>query len=778
MATEPDGGLGLTLSGGGFRATLYHLGVVRFLYDAGALSRVRRICSVSGGSILAAHLVLNWGRYTGKADDFDAAAQELLDLVRSDLRGRVVRRWLFGLLTCLRWALGTALTRIRLLEREYQRLYGRKQLKDLKAGPELYLLATSMTTGDLCCFTPDGLAIDSGGGGRTFRQPQLPLALAVAASSAFPPFFPPVPVTRELLHRAEGEFSHDHYLADGGVFDNLGIHKMQRLQGAKPLPLSHVLVSDVQGPFDWALNSRYSLLPKRATRASDILMKRVSDLEYEQIQRAGGCTYVRCCLQDEVPDDPMPSALQCDSRTIRTDLDPFSPVEIEVLVRRGYTTARRAWQGNKELAAAASPPTGRPWAPPAPAGIADAVDNGTADLGPSKKLRLRLFSPRDWASWASLLVVSALVAVLPARYLWGLYKLQQQQASLAQERRDQEKRQAEEHEALERKEADVRANLEAQYDLQQERLLQLILTERFGKTAKEQAASTQGSGAKDRQPAQPGALLKTDIDVLAICCVVVTDRSKRCFLTSNTSFVTRGDMTGERVYLASADGKDKGPAVGVIQKVGPLTFSGEEAVGNLVDPPVSPPGIDPPVSDPKIEKASPHTSTGSNLVDPPVSPPGIDPPVSDPKIEKASPHTSTGTNTGGALVLTDPLLVTAKWPHGPPIRGTAKPSAGQSVRMLVGTKALSGVVTEGEKPDGVSMDMLGDGRLARFPGAFVIQLPHRADLGSIKGGAPVITESNDLIGMTYARNDAKNQVVAISIASLFEGLGVKGLAKD
>ena len=32
--------IGLALSGGGFRASLYHLGLVRFLRDAGLLSRV------------------------------------------------------------------------------------------------------------------------------------------------------------------------------------------------------------------------------------------------------------------------------------------------------------------------------------------------------------------------------------------------------------------------------------------------------------------------------------------------------------------------------------------------------------------------------------------------------------------------------------------------------------------------------------------------------------------------------------------------------------------
>ena len=53
------------LSGLSFRATFYHLGVVRFFRDSGALQDVIDIASVSGGSILAAHLVLNWNRYNG-----------------------------------------------------------------------------------------------------------------------------------------------------------------------------------------------------------------------------------------------------------------------------------------------------------------------------------------------------------------------------------------------------------------------------------------------------------------------------------------------------------------------------------------------------------------------------------------------------------------------------------------------------------------------------------------------------------------------------------------
>src|SRR3954454_23587004 len=85
--------IGLALSGGGFRASLYHLGLVRFLRDAGVLPRVTHVTSVSGGSVLAAHLALHWDRYSGSAKEFDSAAAEFLAFVRLDVRNRIVRRF-------------------------------------------------------------------------------------------------------------------------------------------------------------------------------------------------------------------------------------------------------------------------------------------------------------------------------------------------------------------------------------------------------------------------------------------------------------------------------------------------------------------------------------------------------------------------------------------------------------------------------------------------------------------------------------------------------------
>src|SRR3954452_9874052 len=188
--------LGLALSGGGFRAVLYHLGLIRFLRDAGILNRVTHISAVSGGSIIGAHLVLNWDRYNGSPHEFDAAAAEFLSFVRLDVRNRIARR--FPLCLPLLWPrrlLGLSnrkLTRTGLLEHHYQKyLYGDTSLFELPVRPELHILATNLSEGCLCSFNRNGLLMLRRQAGHTFRIDHVQVGLAtvpmaVTASSAFP----------------------------------------------------------------------------------------------------------------------------------------------------------------------------------------------------------------------------------------------------------------------------------------------------------------------------------------------------------------------------------------------------------------------------------------------------------------------------------------------------------------------------------------------------------------------------------------------------------------
>ena len=287
--------IGLALSGGGFRASLYHLGLVRFLRDAGLLSQVTHITSVSGGSIIAAHLLLNWDRYNGSGKEFEAAASEFLSFVRLDIRNRIARCFSLTLpLRGLRLYLGKSnrkLTLTGLLEYHYEKyLYRDTSLFELPEKPQLHLLATNLSEGCLCSFTRDGLLMMRRQPGNTLRIDRIhvglaTVAMAVTASSAFPGFFPPLVLTGAEVGASVGEFGRQAY-TDGGVFDNLGVRMFGCLEQASLADpdnsLDGVLVSDVGKRIEVQGHQRAGGLIRTALRATDILMDRVWQLELEK----------------------------------------------------------------------------------------------------------------------------------------------------------------------------------------------------------------------------------------------------------------------------------------------------------------------------------------------------------------------------------------------------------------------------------------------------------------------------------------------------------------
>ena len=232
--------IGLALSGGGFRATLYHLGVLRFLRDADLLRDISHMTSVSGGSIMAAHLMLHWDRYNGSEEEFAEAAEELLAFVRMDVRNRVVRRFPLAFATnCARRLIGRGwsrkLTRPGLLETHYEKhLFGDKCLYEMPAVPQLHILATNINEGGLCSFTRKGLIVQRrlAAGEQQFELVPSGMAtvpMAVTASSAFPGFFPPLQLNAKDVGVGESRFP-PHLFTDGGVYDNLGVRMFRNIQ--------------------------------------------------------------------------------------------------------------------------------------------------------------------------------------------------------------------------------------------------------------------------------------------------------------------------------------------------------------------------------------------------------------------------------------------------------------------------------------------------------------------------------------------------------------------
>jgi predicted acylesterase/phospholipase RssA len=138
-AGKLEDGIGLCLSGGGFRAMLFHLGAFIRLNEVGLLYRINRIASVSGGSIAAGALGVGWKKL--KFDDAGVATN-LIDMVAAPLLALAqlridVRVILQGLLPSLSAA--------NLAAEIYDRhLFQGATLQDLPVSPRFSFTATSL----------------------------------------------------------------------------------------------------------------------------------------------------------------------------------------------------------------------------------------------------------------------------------------------------------------------------------------------------------------------------------------------------------------------------------------------------------------------------------------------------------------------------------------------------------------------------------------------------------------------------------------------------------
>lgn len=227
-ASKVEETIGLALSGGGYRAMLYHAGAMAQINNAGLLGRLAEVASVSGGSIAAGVLASRWGKLdfdeSGRARNFDEEVTQVLvrfAKVRVD-----VRAGLMGLLP--------GRTAGDEVAAAYDRhLFGGVTLQDLPDRPRFTFMTTNLESGSAFRFAKDYAADHRVG---RIDHPNFPLAKVVAASSAFPPFLSPVripfeagsvtPLSDADLHRSP--FTDRAVLTDGGVYDNLGLERIWR----------------------------------------------------------------------------------------------------------------------------------------------------------------------------------------------------------------------------------------------------------------------------------------------------------------------------------------------------------------------------------------------------------------------------------------------------------------------------------------------------------------------------------------------------------------------
>jgi NTE family protein len=255
---------------------LFHLGAIWRLNDAGLLPKLKRISSVSGGSITAGVLALAWQSLAFTSTGIANAFQ---NLVVKHIRNLAMRTIDAG--SIIGGILSPWSTAGELIAKAYRQvLFGDATLQDLPDAPRFVLNATNIQSGALWRFSKPYMRDYRVG---EVKKPTVPLATAVAASSAFPPVLSPVrlsiktsaftPGSGQTLQRPP--FTTDVHLSDGGIYDNLGLETAWKRYQT-------ILVSDAGAAFS-AQENPHSDWARHSLRVFDLIDNQVRSLRKRQL---------------------------------------------------------------------------------------------------------------------------------------------------------------------------------------------------------------------------------------------------------------------------------------------------------------------------------------------------------------------------------------------------------------------------------------------------------------------------------------------------------------
>ena len=320
--SKPLTGTGLCLSGGGYRAMLFHAGVLWRLNEIGMLSKLARISSVSGGSITAGVLAYKWRNLS-----FDASgvatnlATEFVAPIRS-LAQVTIDAWAIGMGTLNPFA--TIGDEVR--DAYAKHLFGDATLQDLPDSPRFVINATNVQSSALFRFSKKYMGDWRIG---LVMSPTVSLAAAVTASSAFPPVLSPVSIKVNPASfappdpEAPPELTGDEYrsrivLSDGGVYDNLGLETVwKRCETILVSDAGQKIADDPAPAEDWARHAiRVLGVIDNQVRS---LRKRMLIAAYQKGERKGAFWGIGT----DIADYGLPDTLPCPhSRTLQLAATP------------------------------------------------------------------------------------------------------------------------------------------------------------------------------------------------------------------------------------------------------------------------------------------------------------------------------------------------------------------------------------------------------------------------------------------------------------------------
>ncbi|MEA2329699.1 MAG: hypothetical protein QOE68_4658, partial [Thermoanaerobaculia bacterium] len=327
--------------GGGYRAMLFHLGVLQYFNDAALLGKLDRISSVSGGSITAGVLAMQWNTLV-----FDAAghATNFDRLVTANVRKMAATTVDVGAVILGALLPGTIGDRV--IKRYREVLFGDKTLQDLPDRPRFVINATNVQTGSLFRFSKPYIGDWRIG---RFPNPDRLLAEAVAASSAFPPILSPARLSfKPTDFSLDGgacntpQFTANVLLTDGGVYDNMGIETAWKR-------CKTIFVSDAGAKMQPESDTKTDTV-RHSLRVNSVIDNQVRSLRRRQVVNAfinGERKGAFWAMSSNPADFPAPSALAVplnhaqELAAVSTRLSALNDEMQERLINFGYAMAER-----------------------------------------------------------------------------------------------------------------------------------------------------------------------------------------------------------------------------------------------------------------------------------------------------------------------------------------------------------------------------------------------------------------------------------------------------
>ncbi len=338
---------------------LFHTGVIWRLYELDMLESLKRISSVSGGAITAAVLGQNWNKLSFNPNQLH---EDFVPHIVSPIRGLAGRTIDRG--AVLRGSLWFGSIGSKIVKSYAKHLFVDRTLQDLPDEPRFVFNATNVQTGALWRFSKPYM--------RDYRvgevlSPNVSLATAVGASSAFPPILSPSRLSlgpASFSPKTGQDLQFEPYtsralLTDGGVYDNLGLETASSYGTLFVSDAGGKLAPEPKPKTNWASHAiRILAVIDNQVRS---LRKRELISAFDSKLRGGAFWSMRTDLMSYGHSSPLPCP---HSRTLKlaeipTRLAKLSGNEQERLINFGYAACdagiRSYVQPNT------TPPTGFPY---------------------------------------------------------------------------------------------------------------------------------------------------------------------------------------------------------------------------------------------------------------------------------------------------------------------------------------------------------------------------------------------------------------------------------